>query len=154
MIHGIQLLIRHVNHTEFKFLLVVRQQLAHGQDLQKKARIRYDSAKEDAYHVTFSDGNTIKFECNEQGLYVFTPKQVMLIETIAENKGRFSEIQFRRAKLAREFYHNTGAASVKTLKALIRMNYVKDNPVTVEDLNIAQAIFGADMASAPWTALV
>ena len=28
IIHGVQALIRHVNHTELKFLLVVRQQLA------------------------------------------------------------------------------------------------------------------------------
>ena len=28
MIHGLQLLIRHVNHAEFKFLLVAQQQLA------------------------------------------------------------------------------------------------------------------------------
>ena len=37
--------------------------------------------------------------------------------------------------------------TVKNLKVLIRMNAIKDCPVTVEDVNIAEKIFGPDIGT-------
>jgi hypothetical protein len=36
-------------------------------------------------------------------------------------------------------------SSIKNFKGIIRMNCIKGNPVTTEDIDIAQAIFGPDI---------
>ena len=47
-------------------------------DLKKKYRITYDSEKDDIFHVHVSDGNTIKFRCNNRGLYTNKPTDEFL----------------------------------------------------------------------------
>jgi hypothetical protein len=40
-----------------------------------------------------------------------------------------------------------GTPTIDTFKMLIKMNTVRNCPVTTEDVNIAKKIFGADMSS-------
>ena len=40
-----------------------------------------------------------------------------------------------------------GSPSVQDLKAAIRMNAIANNPVTTEDVNIAEAIYGVDLGT-------
>ena len=44
-------------------------------DLKQKYRITYDSELDDVFHVHISDKSSIKFRCNERGLYTNTPTQ-------------------------------------------------------------------------------
>ena len=53
--------------------------------------------------------------------------------------------QVQRAKQAREFLCTTATPSLRDLKAIIKMNLVKDCPITVEDVNLAEAMFGSDI---------
>ena len=48
------------------------------------------------------------------------------------------------AKRAKKFYHSLGCPSIATLKNLIRMNMIKNCPVTMEDIVIAKKIYGPD----------
>jgi hypothetical protein len=113
-------------------------------DLKKKFRITFDSAKEDAFIVHTGKGKVLKFVCNPEGLYHyevskdFLKKESHLISTVRENRAGFTQRQFERAKAARELYHNVGTPRIENFKALLKMNTIKNCPVTTEDVNNAE----------------
>ena len=55
--------------------------------------------------------------------------------------------QFVRAKKAHELYHALRTPSIQDFKAILRMNIIANNPVTMEDIEIAKQIFGPDIGS-------
>jgi hypothetical protein len=97
--------------------------------LKKKHRVTYDSEKEDAFIVH-------KFECNPKGLYTYKvsdkylKKQSHLINTVKENRVGYTQRQFEQAKKARELYHIVGTPTIESFKRLIKMNAIKNCPVT------------------------
>ena len=46
--------------------------------------------------------------------------------------------------MAQDLYHSLGTPSVEDFKAILRMNAIKDNPITNNDVIIAEKIFGPD----------
>jgi hypothetical protein len=102
------------------------------------------------------DEKIIEFKCNKDGLYEYNVSNDYLenvkdknmneishiIETVKENRAGFSERQYLRAKTARELYHNVGSPTVENFKALLKMNVIKNCPVTIDDVNNAEKIFG------------
>jgi hypothetical protein len=70
-----------------------------------------------------------------------------LISTVSENKKGYTTRQFERAKEARKLYHIVGTPTMENFKSLLRTNIIKNCSVTVEDVNIADQIFGLDMSS-------
>ena len=48
---------------------------------------------------------------------------------------------------ARKFYHSIGCPLVENMKNLIRMNAIKNCPVTTQDVTNAEAIFGPDISA-------
>ena len=52
-----------------------------------------------------------------------------------------------QAKRARKLYHSVGAPTVENFKHMLRSNIIKDCPVTVKDVNIAEKIFGPDVGT-------
>jgi Reverse transcriptase (RNA-dependent DNA polymerase) len=134
--------------------------------LVKHSRITYDSDIEDSFFMHMKDGSVTKFEHTPEGLYAFkvdteykkdiekskskTKKKgdcPQFIETVAENRKNYSLRDYERAKVARTTYHAVGAPSLTNYKAIIRANMIKNCPVTVADINIAERIFGADMST-------
>jgi hypothetical protein len=121
-------------------------------ELKKKHRVTYDSEKEDAFIVYMND-DTLKFECNPKGLYTYKvsdeylKKQSHLINTVKENRVGYTQRQFEQAKRAQELYHIVGTPRIESFKALIKMNGIKNCPVTTKDVNNAKKIFGANMLS-------
>jgi hypothetical protein len=119
-------------------------------ELKKKHRVTYDSEKEDAFIVHMND-DTLKFECNPEGQYTYKvfdeylKKQSHLINTVKENRVGYPQRQFEQAKRAQELYHIAGTPTLESFKTLIKMNAIKNCPVTTEDVNNAEKIFGADM---------
>jgi hypothetical protein len=115
-------------------------------DLKKKHRITFDSEKEDAFIVHMDKGN-MKFKCNPKGLYTFEvsnnylKKENHLIKTVKENRVGYTQRQFEQAKRAQELYHVVGTPTIDTFKTLIKMNTIRNCPVTTEDVNIAKNIF-------------
>ena len=125
-------------------------------DLKKKHRITYDSEKEDAFLV-HKDNEIIKFECSPDGLYQYRVTKGYqdslkkeqehegtsnLVSTVTENRKGYTLRQFERAKEARRLYHIVGTPTVAKFKLLLRMDAIKNCPVTVEDINISKRIFG------------
>jgi hypothetical protein len=66
---------------------------------------------------------------------------------VDENKKFYTKHQFERAKRAHELLYSLGYPSVNDMKEIIWMNAIKNNPVTTEDVNIAEKIFGPDLAT-------
>ena len=132
-------------------------------DLKKKYRMTYDSEKEDAF-IVHIENKIIKFECSPEGLYQYEVSKTYrknikkpneteksgeshLIGTVTENRKGYTLRQFERAKEARKLYHIVGTPTMDNFKSLLRMNIIKNCPVTVEDINIAEKIFGPDVSS-------
>jgi hypothetical protein len=69
------------------------------------------------------------------------------LTTVTENKSGYTQRQFERAKEARRLYHIVGTPTLENFKSLLRMNVIKNCPVTTEDVNIAEKIFGKDILS-------
>jgi hypothetical protein len=77
----------------------------------------------------------------------YLKKESHMINTVKENRVGYTQRQFEQAKRAQELYHIVGTPTVETFKTLIKLNAIRNCPVTTEDVNIAKKIFGAVMLS-------
>eukprot|EP00957_Ditylum_brightwellii_P154026 11723142-Ditylum_brightwellii.AAC.1 len=55
--------------------------------------------------------------------------------------------QLEQAKKAGKLYKALGTPTVSELKAMIRMNLIKSNKVSTEDVNLAKKAFGPDVGA-------
>jgi hypothetical protein len=118
-------------------------------EMAKRYRITSDSAADKAFIVHLPD-KEVRFEEFENGLYVFIPKKyknMQFMSSVEENKKFYTPNQFERAKKARDLYHAIGTPSINDFKAMLRMNMISNNPVTTEDINVAERIFGPDIGT-------
>jgi hypothetical protein len=70
-----------------------------------------------------------------------------LIESIGENKQLCTDCQVQRAKAARQLYHALGTPSINYFKAIRKTNAIKNLPITMEDINIAEKIISPDIGA-------
>jgi hypothetical protein len=70
-----------------------------------------------------------------------------LINTVKENRVGYTQRQFEQAKRAQELYHIVGTPTIELFQTLIKMNAIRNCPMTTEDVNNAKKIFGAEMSS-------
>jgi hypothetical protein len=129
-------------------------------DLKKKHRITYDSNKEDAFLIHM-DNELIKFECSMGYTNIWYQRIISnslkedgredsisnLISAVIESRQGYTLRQYERVKEARRLYHIVGTPAVNNFKSLLRMNAIQNCPVTVEDINISEKIFGPDISS-------
>ena len=117
-----------------------------------KFTVTYDSKNEDAFCVTTHD-KSIKLKRSHNKLYFYQPERnangekYCFIETVEEKKLFYSERQVARAKAAREFYHAVGSPSMNDIRAIIRMNLIKNNPITIKDIELMKKIFGPNVGT-------
>jgi hypothetical protein len=87
------------------------------------------------------------------GLFIFNQfwkeedTNYQFVNTVKKNKLFYTSRQFERAKRTRELYNTLGTPSLNDIKTIIQMNLINNNPVTIEDVNIAESIFGQDIGS-------
>ena len=124
-------------------------------ELSKRHKVTYDSEREDAF-IVHTENGAVKFKKSKKGLYYYEPsdnykKSVKhinnMITTVSENEKHYTSRQVERVKTARTLYHNVGAPTVENFKHLIRMNAIRNCPVTVEDVNLAEQIYGPDISA-------
>ena len=65
---------------------------------------------------------------------------MQFVTTLEEIKTFCMPQQFEKAKRARDLYHALGTPSINDFKAIITLNAIWNNPVTVEDINLAEKI--------------
>ena len=70
-----------------------------------------------------------------------------MLNTLQENMRFLSPRQQLRAKKARKLYEAMGTPTVDDLKAMIRMNLIRNNEVTTDDINLATKAYGPDIGA-------
>jgi hypothetical protein len=125
-------------------------------DVTEKFRVTMDSSKEKALLVHMPH-KVLRFKQMKGGLYAMNPKdptnngsipgQSHLGQTLEENMAFLSPRQQKRAYRARQLYDAMGTPTVDDLKAMIRMNLIRNNIVTTEDVNLATKAFGAEIGN-------
>ena len=67
------------------------------------------------------------------------------MKILKENKTFYTPRQQARAKKARALLYSTGCSSLNDFRHMVQSNMIKNNPVTMEDIKIAESIFGKDV---------
>jgi hypothetical protein len=67
--------------------------------------------------------------------------------SVEVNKPLYTECQIMRAKMARHIYHSLGTPSINDFKAILKMNAIRNLPITIKDIQLAEQIFGSDIGS-------
>ena len=121
--------------------------------MAKKHRITYNNNKEDAFLVHMNNGIK-KFIPTNNRLYHYHPQKLgqnykslqdyNMIQTVKENKKRYSKQDQKRATRAQKLLHVFDGPSERDTKTMLDMNYIKNCPVISKDTTIAQDIFGQD----------
>ena len=68
-----------------------------------------------------------------------------LMNTVEENKKLYTKRQVARAEIARKLYQVIGYPSLRDYKHIIQTHQIKNCPVTIEDINISEKIYGPDV---------
>ena len=88
------------------------------------------------------------FEATEEGLYALkmdSPAEstgVVLLNSVEENKKRFSKRQIERADRAKDLHETIGFTSMRDFETIVKMNSIRNNPVISEDIRIMKEIHG------------
>ena len=108
---------------------------------------------------SYPRGGTILFK-PDKGLTVGMPyidlcehKQgIALIETVRKNMAGFTPQEIEKAKLSRETQGRVGHPPDGVFKQMISEKEQKNNPVSLDDVANALAIFGANVNGLKWAA--
>jgi hypothetical protein len=121
-------------------------------NVRKQYRVTYDS-DEGCFVVhreEFGLPNMI-FQEHPSGLHYYDPRREQgsfsFVETVRANKALFTKRQVKGAQLARRLYKCLSHPSIPDFKWVLRTNGIKDCPVTLTDAEIAQKIWGPNIAT-------
>lgn len=120
-------------------------------NVMKKHRVTFDSSRGNAFEVHKESGNRV-FRQSPRGLYYLDLKGdqsdgVALINTVAENKSRYTSIDVQRAHLARSIQKRIGRPSLKTFLEIVDKKKLTNCPINRDDVIAAEDIFGPDIGS-------
>ena len=123
-------------------------------DMTKKYRVTMDSFKDKAIYVHLPQ-KVVKFPQLKGGLYARIPESnkssyqfTGILKNPIDKKDTFiTPIKMARAKAARQLLHSLGVPTNEELKKLISTNQIKNSKVTCEDIDLAEAVLGPDIAS-------
>ena len=96
------------------------------------------------------ENSPLKFGRISEGLYKYKPNLKngnILLKTINDNKSFYTDRQTAHAKRARESMHTSGCPSVSDLKCIMKINGIKECPITIADRIHPEKIFWPDLAS-------
>ena len=72
-------------------------------------------------------------------------KQVTFVDTVADRATGYTKRQQERALVAKNLYETIGFPSIEDFKNIIRMNGIKNCPVTVDDIKMCVDIHGPNI---------
>ncbi|CAJ1943965.1 unnamed protein product [Cylindrotheca closterium] len=125
-----------------------------------------DTKRENSFFVT-RNGTTWRFG-HRNGLYPLVDEPAMVttmfhdhargldnddvqgycaLQSVEKNKEGFTNKQVKRANVARSGYHMMGAPGAELFKLAIRGNFFKNCPITEEDVNISEKIYGPSVST-------
>ena len=129
-------------------------------DMTDRYRVTMDSAVEKALFVHLPD-KVVIFKQLKNNLYGMNPndpesfisekkykeKKIQMMNIVEDNLRYMSESQQNRARKARKALQAIGTPTTQDLKAVIRMNMIKNSEITTEDVNLAEKAFGPDVGA-------
>ncbi|MEN9849167.1 MAG: hypothetical protein RL368_1907, partial [Pseudomonadota bacterium] len=127
--------------------------------MSEKFPVTFNSKEENALKVHTPD-RIVKFVRNENNLYAKKltclnepdsedeiNDETCLVETVKKNESFYTTRQIARAKEAKNFIHSLGYPSAADIRNMIKMNSVKNCPITIEDIELAEKIYGRDVGA-------
>ncbi|KAL7581337.1 hypothetical protein ACA910_006095 [Epithemia clementina (nom. ined.)] len=120
-------------------------------EMEDKHRISYEDHNGKNAFVVHLDKRQVRFCQSENGLYYYKPsyytREINMVEAIEENKRMFTPRQVKSAKAARALYYAIGMPPLKDFKMIVQSNGIRNNLETVNDIELAEQIFGPDIGS-------
>ena len=117
--------------------------------VKEKFRVTYDSAADNAFHVHKPDKILIFKEATRRLYYYDTAdrnkESTVLIQTVDENKSKFTTYDYSRAKLARKIQRRNGRPGTAHYICIIQNKGIPNCPITVQDIKNAEIICGPDL---------
>ena len=74
-------------------------------------------------------------------------KICQVIPSVSENMMKYTKQQIKRAGRVRVTYRTLGSLTVENFKNILKQNLIKNCPVTIKDVEIAEDIFGPNISA-------
>ena len=123
-------------------------------DMRSKFRVTHNSSIKPAFMIHTNRG-VIKFPETSEGVYAINmdctknnknKTNVSMVTTIKENEKVYSKAKMGRER-AMNLPYLLGMLTPNDLKNMIRMNLIKNNPVTIKDVDIVFGIYRSQTPS-------
>jgi hypothetical protein len=118
---------------------------------EKGYRITFDSSNDNVFAIEKPDGTIRTFHESTRGLYYLDTATaqtgVAMINTVQENKNRYTQRDYSRAVLARKIQATIGRPSTRQFIDIVERNLLPNCPITRQDILTAEHIFGPDVGS-------
>jgi hypothetical protein len=117
----------------------------------------YSNQEQDAFLVMRDDGSSFEFTPSKERLYYYdfrnsiarstmpAVQSTMVVESVEELKKKIIAWELKRAETARRLHVMMGQPSISDFANMIKRGKIFNNPVTLEDYNIAETIYGKDL---------
>jgi len=131
--------------------------------LDQKFKVTYDSEDRGGVFKVFTKAGIVEFKPTKKGLHALditnNPEAAYLlvndadltydspVSTVRKNYEGFTKKQIQKATQARRIMSMIGAPTEREYQALVRLNLLKDCPITNADIVNANRIFGPDLAN-------
>ena len=119
--------------------------------VKSKYHVLFDSKLSNVFTVTKPDGTIFKFQESELGLYYLDTNKnmddIVLINTVSQNKDKYSRIDCDRADLARNLQIRIGRPSTKDFIRIVERNLLPNCPITKADILTANNIYGTEIGA-------
>jgi hypothetical protein len=118
----------------------------------KQYRVTYDS-DEGLFFVVHREqygAPDMYFEMHERGLHYYDPRKhgnFLFVETADGNKALFTKRQLAGAEKARELFMGLTYPSMTDFIHILRMNGIRNCPVSVQDAEVTLKVWGPNVAS-------
>ncbi len=108
--------------------------------MKEKFRVTYDSAADNAFHVHKPDKILIFKEATRRLYYYDTAdrnkESTVLIQTVDENKSKFSAYDYSRAKLAQKIQWRIGQPGMAHYSHITQNKGIPNCPITGQDIKM------------------
>ena len=124
--------------------------------MDSKYRVTYNLDKDISFNAHMQE-KRVKFKRRDNVLYVMGPnskesvvhnnQQVQMVNKTEDNLNFLLPRQVKQAKKYRKLFEAMDIPTLHDLKAMIRMNLIRNNEVATEDVNLAEKAFGPDVGA-------
>jgi hypothetical protein len=117
--------------------------------VRKSFRITFDSENGNAFKLIRLDRTACIFNESSSGLYfsVMEPVEMTMVTPVEQNKANYIKADYMQAVLARKIQATIGRPSTTEFIRFVREGLLPNCPVTPEDIEAAEHIFGTDVGA-------